>query len=100
MADERGEVVWVNDALGDVFDWYPHVFKMFHACSELEISDAGDEHVCVLGGDGAGEETFDDSDVGGGGADFAWVLDFVASDGPKDSFDLPSRGLSLQTMRI
>jgi hypothetical protein len=64
MADERGEILGIDDSVGNALGGYPHVFKTLHWCSEVEVFDVGNKHSCIVGGYGAVEEEFYDGDVG------------------------------------
>ena len=83
--DKRSQVVLLHDVGRNVFCRDAHVFVAIHGRAEVKIFSVGSEHFCVRGGHGAVEEKFDGLLVGGGCADFAFVVNTVAANGEADA---------------
>jgi len=83
--DKRSEVVLLHDVGRNVFCRDAHVFVAIHERAEVKNFNVGSEHFCVWSGHGAVEENFDCLKVGGGCADFAFVVDAVAANGEADA---------------
>ena len=86
IVDKQSEVILLHDVGRNVFCRRDaHVFVAIHGRAEVKIFDVGSEHFCVWGGHGAVEEKFDGLQVGGGCADFAFVVNTVAANGEADA---------------
>ena len=83
---KRLKVVLVHDAVGDGRQGKTHVFETFHGGVEIEVGKVDGHEFGIFGGDHTVEEALGGGDVGCGSADFARVVDSVASDGEANSF--------------
>ena len=76
-----GEVILVDDVLGEQFNFHSEVLVSLHWGHEVEVLDIDGHEFCIRCGDDAVEQEFDREEIGSRRAAVIWIVDEVASDG-------------------
>ena len=72
--------VEVNDVVGNVRQFEPHKFWVFHWCIEIKIFDVNGHELCISGRDDTAEKYFDGDHVCCGCAAIAWEVNSITAD--------------------
>ena len=82
VVKQRPQIILFNDGLGEQPDGDAHILIAFHGHTEVEIFEIRGQEFCIWCGDYAVDQDFGGHQVGGFGADFEGVVDFVTADSP------------------